>query len=57
MKAFTEQTVKITLEMTEEQADWLKAVTQNPIGEQEDHYNAEMRKLFFEAMSSALVKQ
>ncbi len=50
MKVYTRADVVVHLELTTKEAMWLKEVTQNPIGPDEDHFSAEMRKKFWEAL-------
>ena len=50
------KTIKhVTLQLTEEEAQWLKSIVQNPINidpEKEDEYNSEMRHKFWVALKS-----
>ena len=43
--------IKITLVLTEEEARWLKAMVQNPWGENEPIKSSEMRERFWNALS------
>ncbi len=47
-------TTKIVLELTEEEALWLRDIMQNPLGMEDDNESKtdkEMRKAFFDALS------
>lgn len=50
MKIETKQTLKVTLVLTENEARWLRDRMQNPLSLDEDHFNAEMRKKFWETL-------
>lgn len=41
-----------TLELTEEEADWLRTVVQNPFGDLESVEDTEMRASIFRALSN-----
>lgn len=49
MQATKEPSVVVTLELSEEEALWLKTVMQNPVGD-EDSYHRGMRRTFFDAL-------
>lgn len=51
MKSHQSLTVITTLELNEEERDWLHQLTQNPIGVlcEEDEWSRSMREKFFEA--------
>lgn len=49
-KTVTKKVVVLTLD--EEEAEWLRAVVQNPIIEMESRTDAVMRQKFFEALSN-----
>lgn len=51
MKTHVEQKVVVVLEMTEDEAKWLKNMMHNPIVPDEDHQSAEMRKRFWECLN------
>jgi hypothetical protein len=52
MQIDVEKIVKLTL--SEKEADWLKAVVQNPLYDRETVHDSEMREKFFNAISAAL---
>ena len=55
MKSQTTITVKVVLELDDEEARWLKSVMQNPLHNQdaysEREQDKEMRRKFFDAIS------
>jgi hypothetical protein len=53
MKCHKETVVKITLELDENEANWLKNITQNPLFEKEEVIDSIMRRKFFEALSES----
>lgn len=58
MKASVKSTKTITLELSEEEAAWLKDVVQNPVhgnSSKEDPGNALMRQQFWHALNNALL--
>lgn len=50
MKVEIEQTIKVTLVLTETEARWLRDQMQNSFNPDEDHFDAEMRKKFWETL-------
>lgn len=59
MKTTVDKKLEITLILNEEEAEWLKAVVQNPIGVSyefgdESEADGHMREKFFNAISRAL---
>ena len=54
MRSKTIRSEKYVLELTEEEARWLRSVMQNPLSDEaeSDEFNA-MRSKFFEAVQSA----
>ena len=54
MKVSKEETIEVTLKLTDEEARWLKSVMQNPLyghsSQDEDEYEKQMRSLFFEGL-------
>lgn len=49
MKRKTKKTIQVTLELTEEETQWLHDLMQNPLFEDESEYDADMRAKFFQA--------
>ncbi len=53
MQVKVHKTFQVTLELTEEETEWLHAVMQNPLDgkdpRNEDPFNAQMRNRFFTA--------
>jgi hypothetical protein len=47
VRTTVERSVNITL--TQKEAEWLRAVMQNPFCDEENQYEQEMRKKFFDA--------
>lgn len=56
MKATNETTVRITLELTEHEAKWLKALVQNKLASFETPEDAHKRESLFNALTDAGVK-
>lgn len=51
MKRHFEKFIKVTLELDEEEAQWLKSITQNPLTVHESTKDAEIRRKFWNALS------
>ena len=54
IKTTKKETVKYILELDESEARWLAGLMQNPIFEDEEYQEAEMRHIFFNAVKDAL---
>lgn len=50
MKAEVEETITVTLKLSEQDARWLKAMVQNPIRDGESCEDSQMRERFWEAL-------
>ena len=50
MKAEVEETITVTLKLSEHEARWLKAMVQNPIRDGEGREDSQMRERFWEAL-------
>lgn len=59
MQIRRESIIAIILTLDEQEASWLKAVVQNPIGvtpEEEDQFNKDMRKKFWNTLDITVYK-
>jgi hypothetical protein len=45
---------KVRLELTEQEAEWLKSYLQNSLCDDESQQDSNMRKIFFDALSGDL---
>lgn len=58
MKTTVKRTIKVTIEMSEEEAKWLREVSRNPLGysglEMEPEESRKIRESFFRATTFAL---
>lgn len=55
MEVEIKQSTAVTLRLTEEEARWLKSMVQNPLGENEDTRDRQMREAFWLALASVHV--
>ena len=58
MKVTSAKEITVTLELNYKEAHWLRGVMQNYIGaEKEEREDADMRRMFFDAINSELKKR
>lgn len=51
MEYAVQQSTTVTLRFGQAEASWLKAVVQNPLGENEEPYTRQMREVFWNALA------